>query len=792
MPQNFRRGQAPQLQGPPPLQPAPIQSDTYTPPQVPTQDRRLAQLADALGNFNQSLVNFGMIKQQQQEKDSDLVAAGVINGMTQAEWSQAVRNGTIPAIDNPFVRLRVEYTAGELHAREWMNGIQNMVASGELDPLSTDFDAALTQLLGQELTSLDGAPASVRRGFVEATNNFRDWGIELQQQAVADQANTQRWNSISGEFALTFDSLLAQAGPGGTLDPEDVARAIHGMYPDLRTGYNVRNAALDQELLHWVSQIASTHPDVAQAILTVGRVDEAGNYVPPLGEKLDPATRAFVENIQGVIGTAFIDQAEDQLRSDLLANDVSLLVNNQSIQLLSDTTLTNPINGEQYTVTREQRIDAAIREYSRQLRDENPNRSSVTGDEWFTQMTTFIRNGEPVAELRDLLQGSLGQVNDSLFTDEQAINDFLGDFGPAAMAERLWTYNQNYFEGLVNERTYDFWATYMASRDAGDDSRTALSNALQAQNMDIEGIPMAAIRERVSATYGSIHAGYGIFGTGNARNAAQLQQEIVNEAERLWRAGLYTDPNRAVDAARDNVRDRSVFVNGFWVDTKGLTLPSNFEEIANDWIGFMWDRNKELWEGQGISRNELQFGHAGGGLFRLFVDNEPVFLNDNTTLEFTVRDILNYRILQDEIRQQEIIEQQNFQNTPMEPDPPAHEAEPVAAPAQPQPAPQPEPEPEPEPDPIEWNGTTQDDLLQGRVEPPRYAPGSPEWQEAQHILQERHPIDPAAGPEGLTRESTLAAMVALGLNRAGLINFLSAEYGWDILDIARRINSFSQ
>jgi len=110
----------------------------------------LEQLADSLGQLAPRLRRMAAKRtdakiasskalEAHQKDAAENLANQTLAGKTLAQVDQEIKDGTLEEYHNPYFRAAVDKIRGVRQAREESRGIQEKIASGEIDPLSDDF-----------------------------------------------------------------------------------------------------------------------------------------------------------------------------------------------------------------------------------------------------------------------------------------------------------------------------------------------------------------------------------------------------------------------------------------------------------------------------------------------------------------------------------------------------------------------------------------------------------------------------------------------------------------------------
>lgn len=782
MASNNRRPQVPSLGGRPGLQPAPIASDTYVQPQQREKGTRLINFANALGSFNSSLAQAGAGYLQKQQEGADVEAARILAGRSAAEWSAAVQSGEIPAIANPYVRAAVEKSIGQTYARDVINGVQNRIVNGEIDltAVGMDMDQYISELLTGEMEGLSTRSRFVQQGFASETSTFRDWGIEQQQAALATRANEDRFGAAYNEIRSMGEYYIGL--PAETrLNANTFADNIHRMYGDLGASLHLTNPELDAQVIRFATEIAATNPEYAAALLNSPRLDaRTGASIPAISE--NPNTRDQALRILGVSESALASQGARASAAAITENAANTILRGGNVQALADTTYTNA-NGEQTTVTRDQQITNGWREVQAHYQDQVAN-NGMSPAQAFTEQVAIVRsNGIVHTGWQDLLQAIPSMVDNVSLSNPETMARITEAM---SLYENLSTVAAPYLDGLIDERTKDFFENYRIGTEVGGmDQQSALQAASRIMT---DGIPPSQISQANIRTAVDRLNGYG--SRLGVANDPLTRDMVIEGANRYMSLGQVRDVDDAVSRAYQDVRNSSTLVNGYRVEGMGLAFDEEFSETATDFVRDVF-QDVVLATNPDMRLRDMRVVQVQRGVFQIWEvgASGPVW-SENGVIQFTLDGLRTYkdgRIAADlAVR----TEQANLRlaNTPPPQEPflgrdestlprfsipglgNAREDAIAAAEAANGGAPQP------------TGHEARDAAIEGRdFNPP--APNSPEWT----AVLEQYRANPITNLTDIDRDSFYTAMLATGKTRAQLVGFLYDEYGWSVSEINARL-----
>jgi hypothetical protein len=289
------RVQAPDIQGPDPLRPAPLPGDTFTGAPRPVIDQNMARISDALGAFNQNLQQYGTVAAHLQAKQQHDLEQGYLNreilGRTPEQWLQATQKGELPAFQNPIIRGGMEKYSGGVLGDQIAQEYSAKVKSGEINPLDekTDVAGVITQMTQDKLHNFDGqgnpwkfanSPYALG-GLKPKIDALRESAIKHQQDVQAQEFAKEQYGVAYREINSVFDQpALSQDG---------VQEAVRNKYTTLgsvnpKSSLAIPPQVLDKAMIDVARERAGQGSTAANAIyaLTAERKDQQGNPLPPL------------------------------------------------------------------------------------------------------------------------------------------------------------------------------------------------------------------------------------------------------------------------------------------------------------------------------------------------------------------------------------------------------------------------------------------------------------------------------------------------------------------------------
>jgi len=284
-----RRVQAPEIRGPAPFRPTPIQSSTYVrPAEQSGVGDNLARLADALSPLNSALVRFGtQAIQQQQQAGQPATVQAKYGTMPFAEFSAKLGRGEIPeANQEAFGAL-----AGARFADEWNREIGAWTSSPEYDGTTAGLQAKMDQRRQEIMTTLpsEAAKAIFSRASQPFYERYLQGAVKREAEAAAGQLDT----NVMSQYRLIVEDGLAKG-----LDANAIAGAVVAAGKANRNILKLPGPRQNALLFDVAREYAlQGRPDIVKAILEHDR-----DGVGPLGKTADYSVKGLqlVEAAQGV------------------------------------------------------------------------------------------------------------------------------------------------------------------------------------------------------------------------------------------------------------------------------------------------------------------------------------------------------------------------------------------------------------------------------------------------------------------------------------------------------------
>ena len=265
-----RRVQAPEIRGPVPFRPTPVQSSTYVrPPTYSGVGDNLGAIADALSPLNDALVRYGSQAAKQAQEGQPLTVQAKYGTMPFEEFQAKLSRGEIPeAQQEAFGAL-----AGARYADEWNREIATWVSSPEYDGSVDTLRARLDESRAKITAGLpsDAAKGIFSRASQPFYERFLQGGVKQQAEQLAGQLDT----NIMSQYRLIVDDGMAKG-----LKPDEIAAAVVSAGKANRNILNLPGPRQNAILFDVAREYAlKGKTDVVQAIL-----DHPRDGIGPLGK----------------------------------------------------------------------------------------------------------------------------------------------------------------------------------------------------------------------------------------------------------------------------------------------------------------------------------------------------------------------------------------------------------------------------------------------------------------------------------------------------------------------------
>lgn len=624
------RVQAPEIDGPVALQPAPLPGDTFTGAAQAPINTDLTRIADALSSFNTSLSSFGsaaMAAQKKQQAEIEGARANkLISGMTRDEAIERVQNGTMPNFADPFARAIVDKASGQSYGERVVAAVQEQIKTGAInlasDQPGTNIEDILTKAAGDEM---NGMPEHFQRskagmaGFQQRIESARDQLMKAQlEQRTA--AWTRREEGVAlKKFDEMFDVTQGQAA-------EVTQQKVRGVYLDLGNNKFLRNDQLDQQLVNVLRNRASD-PNSVEAVvhaLGVDRVGRDGEKIPALGA--NPRFAADVQQIRDVARGTLTKKFDDSMETQAVANVKSAMERQDgSLWTMNNATYKNPydrLNGDR-TINVDKVKQSAVNDWLSWSKQLAASRSETPELQYQREWGVLTANNIANPAWKEMLTGP-----PKAFANPQALTNPVTRTAAMSAGEKFMqmdTANHPYVKNTLglDGNTMDFYQVYSAARQQlGKSSDEALDMAASAIRTPDNENDMAVRAQRAkdveakvkSMDFGSGWTSYLPFVNSDAKNAGAVQKRVLDVATLYTRIpGMSLDDS--VKAAVETVQKRSVYINGHVVADNGWLPPPQFKgNIESALESF----HKQYGDANHVSKpTDLSIEPMGGGTFRI-------------------------------------------------------------------------------------------------------------------------------------------------------------------------------
>lgn len=199
----------------------------------------LVELADALSTFSPVLDGFARRSRNNaanaakanaqaqadaakaEKERQTALAEQRLAGMTTADVRTAIKTGAMTEYDNPFYREAADNIVGRRTMAEVKAQLDADIASGDVDPVSSDLSSILTDRIAA--SGLDTASPSFAAGFTKVAEEYRTSLLETQHTARHD-------DYVEKSEAIVFEAVSDVIDNG---DPATIAKALQDTTADL-------------------------------------------------------------------------------------------------------------------------------------------------------------------------------------------------------------------------------------------------------------------------------------------------------------------------------------------------------------------------------------------------------------------------------------------------------------------------------------------------------------------------------------------------------------------------------
>ena len=599
-----------------PLKPAPVQSDTFVAAPPPVRDNRMGQLAEALGAFSGSIGRLGAVvnKKSAEDKQKEIWAEEKkLAGYTREQYAEAVEKGEVPEYEDKFKQKAIKSVFGSEYGAKRAGDLKQDLIK-DFDWENGDVDEYITQRVQEDVDKY-GEDPNFGRSYVRQMRQLREWAInERERRKVAG------FQEAKERAAFGFIDTHVNHGAENGSDPEQIASSIYAEYHNLgkKGTLGMDYKKLDQEVLNKARRIASTHPDIAIALISHERKGDDGQMRSLL---TDPNARDTVLQIQAQANKVYTERDEAEQRAGLQDNDRTLFEQGRGDEI-EDTTITRR-DGKKVTISAEDRMEAAKEAYFKRSEQIAQTRREEPNERLARELRATRLSGEKHPKLEKAVGGMADMASIDMMQDPEAKKKLLGK-----LETYKWMQNEstNSTIAYTKPADRDFAETYiMAQRYLGQDKDTALSTAIRAQQLTKDGAvklgrnEFASLQSKVKKLASTPGRFWGTSSVVPA-NYSVVEQNVTRMAGTFIKLGL--KPDKAVKAAAEAVKKHTITYNGVVLDMQGHDLPDNFDESLDANIKDFANRNKLVMERNDLDVDDLSVvpAHSGsvhGGRFML-------------------------------------------------------------------------------------------------------------------------------------------------------------------------------
>ena len=612
------RVQVRDLRAPEPIQPAPIQSSTFSgAPRVSGAGDNFLALAQALGGFSQSLGQLAQAQEANKKKDVSLENA--FSRLTKAEQAQVARTGMLPDgtrisdSKNPALMK----AAGMADASMFVRSMQEELTN-EFDWENTDIDAWITERRDAWMQEQGITDQFAANGFLAGVNSFRDKLISQQDDYRAGRAEEVKGDVVYNVMHTKVNELL-EAGT----DPEQLHKTIRAMYPELgkQGTIGMDFDKLDRFTLSIAADIAATHPEHALAILDSER-EGAGPASASLSSKLKH--KGTVDAIRGTAQRSIAKResliAENQVHVD---NAMRVLRDGDTSPFQERVIPNESGTGTKKVTVKEQEdeyVSAVVALAEQEMKDDKLGRGAA--DRKIIQSLRPMGLKMPFLEKE--IDGIEKRIDPDVLQDPQqlkAVTDRIQRFRDLKEA------SPSYANSHLSEDTKDFIGTVeMFMRFRGQDMPSAILTAQRVNSGELgQDVSLSYHRDAIEDAVEDAFDDYAIRNSTNysSFNKGAAIARVEKMAQKLYASGEFTVEEAIEKAAGYIAESVPKYNNRIIPGLEQFPLMENWTEGLDQ---IMSNFKKQLHPGL-ADVEELHIMPVGGGRFAI-IDEDGIIMRN--------------------------------------------------------------------------------------------------------------------------------------------------------------------
>jgi uncharacterized protein YoaH (UPF0181 family) len=576
----------------------------------------MASLAQALGAFSDSIGNYAQTVQPSKEDRQKAIWAAErrMEGMSLEETRKAVDSGTLPVFGDKWAQQSANAIAGGKAGYLFANELKDQMTR-DFDWDSGDPDKHITDAInGYIENSPYKDDPNFGSNFVKNASALREWSVKFKMDRKTEQfVETQHQSAF--DFIDTFIQSQSEAGT----DPKELTKNLFKQLPILgkKGTLGVNEEALENEVFNAARRVASSHPEVALAILNHTRVGRDGLDRSFAGDR---DKQDLVLQIRATAAKAIGDQFETSEKERIANFNVELFKAGKGAEIV-DRVIKTP-DGREVTLTAEAQRKAVETEYARQSQLIAKHRKETPDETMFRELRDYRRQGATHKGLEQTLSGMA----------DMASVDMLGDpESKAGLVNKLNVYrklrqeSKNSIMAYTKEKDRDFAEAFIEATDYLDMSDdAALDFAIQVtQPLDASGREQVAKYQReIDSEIGNLATKKGWFGIetdSDPTNFSTVKSKVSQLAQKMVAAGV--KPKEAITMASNAVRANTQAHNGTLLDLNGLDVPDQFPDAVDEALVQFIAANPKVIERSGLDPEDLTIvplgGDVSGGRFKI-------------------------------------------------------------------------------------------------------------------------------------------------------------------------------
>lgn len=626
-----------------PLQPGALPGSTYV---QPAEDP-LLRISQALGPMNNALASFGASYMLDKRKRDVEDVQATLPLMSNAEVRDAYKAGKLPGMDSPtsLADVASRKLAGGRAGLETQEAIKAELAQGHFDWEKDDINKFVFDRMKAVAGDFSGDKYALA-GFNEAMGGFAQKLAEVRTQKATELDQAKRVDNTFQAISLAVDKSVADGK-----SPDDTFAAARNALISTagpKGSQGIPFAEADKFMLQKAAQMVADgkNLDHAVALLSSERTGADGETLPALKD-----TAAHQEQVRAILRAATTErrkQANLAAVQAITASDANMLASESGkLATVGDITIQKD-DGHggfvPHVIPAAERQKQAVRSYVQEISPTIAQAKHESPTQTFNrELSNLSFAGADHPTWKAKLDAAPLAASLNELTNPAKRDDLLAS---ANLYDQLREKNPLYLKGLVEPKTLKFFEAYRLAKqlpgktmeEAADLARRAAIDISPDQEDTLKG-HYRTIEQSVSGadprSWYQFLAPSFLGGEASPVNTGYVQTQIIDFAKLYARLGLA--PDKAIEQAKNAVRDTTTTANGWVIPKLGTQLPSGFPKAVGDYMDDFVKKNGSL--NEGVGRGDIGAAYDGAGTFTLVGPNGVALRTPQGVAHFTMKDL---------------------------------------------------------------------------------------------------------------------------------------------------------